>query len=245
MILEFSMFQLVCAGLLFAWSGFVRTGLGFGGASLSLPLMLLIYDQPIYWIPIIGIHLLFFSILTLRTRLDNVDWTYLKSSSKLIVPGAIAGVLGLINLPNEFLLFLIYAITMFYAILWILNKAIKSENIWVERGLLFFGGYISGATLNGASLIIAVFIRNVEIFRLRSTLFIVWIVIVSIKMGTLLAYSIPLNFIDALYLLPVAAVGHVLGMKAHDYIINQQGSFIRVIGGCLLLVCIIGLWKLL
>jgi hypothetical protein len=53
--------ELILVGLIFLWAGFVRTGLGFGGAALGLPLMLLVGATPVYWLPIIGIHLLFFS----------------------------------------------------------------------------------------------------------------------------------------------------------------------------------------
>ena len=65
LLLDFSQTQLILTGLLFIWAGFVRSGLGFGGAALGLPLMLFIYDQPIFWLPVIGLHLLFFSALTL------------------------------------------------------------------------------------------------------------------------------------------------------------------------------------
>jgi hypothetical protein len=37
--------------LIFMWAGFVRTGLGFGGAALGLPLMLLVGASPVYWLP--------------------------------------------------------------------------------------------------------------------------------------------------------------------------------------------------
>jgi hypothetical protein len=36
MMPDFSVLQLLLIGLLFVWTGFVRTGLGFGGAVLSL-----------------------------------------------------------------------------------------------------------------------------------------------------------------------------------------------------------------
>lgn len=68
-LLSFSAMQLLATALVFIWTGFVRSGLGFGGAALGLPLMLFVYDQPLYWLPMIGIHLLFFSALTLRTRI--------------------------------------------------------------------------------------------------------------------------------------------------------------------------------
>ena len=80
---------MLLVALLFLWAGFVRSGLGFGGAALGLPLMLFIEPDPLTWLPIIGTHLLFFSSLTLSTRLNNVDWGYLKQSSMLIVPADI------------------------------------------------------------------------------------------------------------------------------------------------------------
>jgi hypothetical protein len=46
-IFEFTTTQLAFTLMIFVWSGFVRSGLGFGGAALALPLMLLVYDQPI------------------------------------------------------------------------------------------------------------------------------------------------------------------------------------------------------
>ncbi|MEM6774930.1 MAG: sulfite exporter TauE/SafE family protein, partial [Pseudomonadota bacterium] len=33
--------------LLFVWGGFVRSGLGFGGAVLTLPFLLMIRDEPL------------------------------------------------------------------------------------------------------------------------------------------------------------------------------------------------------
>ena len=50
-------------------------------------------------------------------------------------------------------------------------------------------------------------------------------------------------FLIALMLLPVAAIGHVLGLKMHDRIMRNDQQFKRVIGGTLLLVCTLGLWK--
>jgi uncharacterized protein len=103
MLLDFSLYQSIAIALLFIWAGFVRTGLGFGGAALGLPLLLFVSNQPLLWLPIISVHLLFFSSLTVFTRLGNVDWAYLRKSSVYIVPPAIVGVLGLVNLPTLWL----------------------------------------------------------------------------------------------------------------------------------------------
>ncbi len=90
-LLTFSTQDIVLAALLFVWAGFVRSGLGFGGAALGLPLMLFIYDQPLFWLPVIGAHLLFFSGITLRKRIGDVDWSYLRQSGVFIIPAAATG----------------------------------------------------------------------------------------------------------------------------------------------------------
>ncbi len=241
---EFSLWQLCATALIFIWSGFVRSGLGFGGAALGLPLMLLVHDQPIFWIPVIGCHLLFFSALTLSNRLHNVDWVYLRRSGKLILPAAIAGVFGLLSLPNTLLLLLIYSITLGYALCWVLNRAITSQSAWVDNLLLLFGGYVSGASLTGAPLMIAVFMRNVALTKLRDTLFVLWFIIVSIKLLTLFLLDVDLNLPVALLLLPMGAIGHVIGLKTHDFLIARDVLCKQLIGLFLIIVSTLGLAQL-
>ena len=117
--------SLVLVGLIFLWTGFVRTGLGFGGAAIGLPLMLLIGGSPVYWLPIIGIHLLFFSSLTLFKSIKRVDWRYLKQSLLWIIPPTLVGVAGLLSLPDQVVIVFIYLITIFYATTWIFNQKIS------------------------------------------------------------------------------------------------------------------------
>lgn len=226
------------------WAGFVRSGLGFGGAALGLPFMLLVYDQPLFWLPLIGLHLLFFSALTLRTRLDHVDWDYLKTSLYYIIPPALVGVLGLVNLPNLWIVTFIYGITLFYAVMWLLNKSIHSENRWVDKFLLIFGGYVAGTSLTGAPLMVAVYVRNVVKSQLRNTLFVLWFILVTIKMSAFAVLGVELNVLTSLVLLPVAAVGHVIGLKMHDSILQNDVLFKRVIGGMLVVVSGLALWNL-
>ena len=130
---QFTYSQLAIIGLIFVWTGFVRSGLGFGGAALGLPVLLFLDDRPVYWLPIIGTHLLFFSGLTLRTRLHNVDWAFLKRASMYVLPAAIVGVLGLLNLPNQWLVIFIYSVTMFYGVIWLLNLELNSKSPWLDR----------------------------------------------------------------------------------------------------------------
>ncbi len=63
-MMDFSWMQIILTGLIFVWSGFVRSGLGFGGALFTLPFLLLIHDDPLFFLPIISLHLLFFAGLT-------------------------------------------------------------------------------------------------------------------------------------------------------------------------------------
>ena len=244
MLLALSPIEALIVALLFIWAGFVRSGFGFGGAALGLPLMLFVDPDPLTWLPIIGTHLLFFSTLTLRTRLDNVDWDYLKHSSLFIVPAALVGVVGLVSLPTRWLLVFIYSISLFYAGIWMLNRTIKSHNALVDKILLSLGGYVAGTSLTGAPLMVAVYMRNVSREQLRNTLFVLWFTLVSIKMSAFAALGINLHFITALALIPVAAIGHVFGLKAHDVILQNDQAFKRWVGGGLMLVSLLGLWKL-
>jgi uncharacterized membrane protein YfcA len=241
MVPDFSTTELGLIALIFIWTGFVRSGLGFGGAALGLPLMLFIYDKPVFWLPIIGLHLLFFTSLTLRTRLNNVDWAYLKKSSFYIIPPALVGVLGLVTLPNHWLIIFIYSVTLFYAVLWFFNLNIRSSNNWVDRFLLAMGGYVAGTSLTGAPLMVAVYMRNVAADQLRNTLFVLWFVLVSIKMTTFKMLGVDLHVITSLMLIPVAAIGHVIGIRTHTLILKNDQRFKRVIGGVLILISIIGL----
>ncbi len=242
---DFTTTQLVITALLFVWTGFVRTGLGFGGAALGLPLLLLVKPEPLLWLPIIGTHLLFFTSITLRTRLNDVDWGYLKQSSKLIIPAAIVGVLGLISLPTQWVLVFIYSVSFFYATTWVLNKTITSHNKWVDRTLLILGGYVAGTSLTGAPLMVAVYMRNVAKHKLRNTLFVLWFILVSIKMSTFALLNIDLHTLAAIMLVPVAAIGHVIGLKVHDVIMHNDQKFKQFVGVGLMMISVIGLVNLI
>lgn len=242
LLFDFSLNQLLLIGLLFVWTGFVRSALGFGGAALGLPLMLFIYDQPLFWLPVIGLHLLFFSALTLRTRIHNVDWGYLRKTSLWIIPAALIGVFGLVTLPSALLVKFIYAITLFYAVMWLFDLNIHSNRGWMDKGLLMLGGYVAGTSLTGAPLMVAVFMRNVAAAQLRNTLFVLWFVLVSIKMTTFMALGVSLHWQSALWLLPAAALGHLVGLRAHERVLKNDRLFKRIIGGVLALISGLGLW---
>ena len=241
----FSSLELAIISLIFVWIGFVRTGLGFGGAVLGLPLLMLVGGSPIDWLPIIGIHLLFFSAIALVNALKTIDWSYLKKSLPWILPSKIIGVIGLISLPPTVMTLIVYSITFFYALTWAMNFNIASREGWVSRVLLILGGYISGTSLNGAPLLVAVYMQNIDIKKLRNTLFVLWFLLVTIKMSAFLIVDIFINWQFSLMLIPVAALGHFIGLKVHDRIIENDTQFKRWMGGILILICLAGLSKVL
>lgn len=241
----FTSFEILFISLIFVWIGFVRTGLGFGGAVLGLPLLMLVGGSPIDWLPIIGIHLLFFSAIALARSLNTIDWRYLKQSLPWILPAKIIGVIGLISLPPTVMTLIVYSITSFYALTWILNYNIASREGWVSRLLLILGGYISGTSLNGAPLLVAVYMQNIDVKRLRNTLFVLWFLLVTIKMSAFLIVDVYINWKFSLMLIPVAALGHFVGLKVHDRIIENDTQFKRWMGSVLILICIAGLTKVL
>jgi uncharacterized membrane protein YfcA len=245
MLHDFTTTQLTLTALIFIWTGFVRSGLGFGGAALGLPLMLFIDPDPLFWLPVIGTHLLFFSGLTLRTRLNNVDWGYLRHSSTFIVPAALIGVFGLLQLPTHWVMVFIYSVTLFYAFIWVMNWAIESHHSGIDKLLLLLGGYVAGTSLTGAPLMVAVYMRNVSKEQLRNTLFVLWFTLVTIKMAAFAALGVELQTLSALLLLPIAAVGHIIGLKTHDAILKNDQLFKRWIGAGLMVVSLLGLWKLI
>ena len=80
---QLAFYQYVLIGCVFVWSGFVRSGLGFGGAVLALPFLLLIVNDPLVFLPLIAVHLLFFSSLIMwqshhaqrqNTTGPSIDW---------------------------------------------------------------------------------------------------------------------------------------------------------------------------
>ncbi len=242
--MSFDTISLTLVGLIFLWTGFVRTGLGFGGAALGLPLMLLVGGSPVYWLPVIGIHLLFFSSLTLFKSIKKVDWQYLKHSLLWIIPPTLVGVGGLLSLPDTVVIVFIYSITIFYAITWVFDQKITSHKPWVDKLLLIFGGYVAGTSLTGAPLIVAVYMRHIAKEYLRNTLFVLWFILVSIKMITFVIMNVEIDWEFSLALVPIAAIGHVIGLKAHQRIIDNDQLFKKWIGSALLLISSFGLLKL-
>ncbi|WP_323751388.1 TSUP family transporter [Marinobacter sp.] len=251
---DLSAVQYILIALIFVWSGFVRSGLGFGGAVLSLPFLLLVLDEPLVFLPIISIHLLVFSSLTIwmnnRKRPDTedveksgtVDWHYLGRLLAILIVPKLIGVFGLITLPGHILSAIIFIIVGLYSVSYIVNKPFRSGSKTVDAVFLMLGGYISGTSLIGAPLIIAVAAQHLPKEKLRDTLFALWFILVLIKLGAFVWAGVDLQLEHHVWLLPAAAVGHVIGLYVHDRMLHAETSlFYRVLGTILLVVSSIGL----
>jgi len=138
---------------------------------------------------------------------------------------------------------IVYLITSLYALTWINNSQIISKKNWVNNLLLVFGGYLSGTSLMGGALLVAVYMRHIDIKKLRNTLFVLWFFLVSIKMAAFVTVGVNIDWRFSLMLIPVAALGHFVGLRVHDKIIENDTKFKRWMGSILILVCVIGLVK--
>ncbi|HLV78539.1 MAG TPA: TSUP family transporter [Marinobacter sp.] len=251
---DLTVVQYVLIALIFVWSGFVRSGLGFGGAVLSLPFLLLVLDEPLVFLPLIAVHLLVFSSLTIwtnnrkgaRSRAEGasgtVDWHYLGRLLAVMIVPKLIGVFGLITFPGYVMSTIIFVIVALYSVSYIVNKPFRSGSKTVDTLFLMLGGYISGTSLIGAPLIIAVAAQHLPKEKLRDTLFALWFILVLIKLAAFIWAGVDLQLIHHLWLLPAAAVGHVIGLRVHERILQSEGTvFFRVLGMVLLLVSTIGM----
>lgn len=243
----------------------MRSGLGFGGAVLSLPFMLMVDNQPLVYLPLIAVHLLFFSSITvfqshrkskkseaaanvqgnsLPAQQSTIDWPYLRFALSIIIIPKLVGIFGLITLPAHIMSSIIFTIVAAYSITYVLNKPFKSNNRWLDIVFLMLGGYISGTSLIGAPLIIAVMATHVAKHQLRDTLFVLWFILVLFKMAAFIWAQVDLQLIHHLWLLPCATIGHLIGLRVHDYLLHSEtATFYRILGSVLLFVSLLGLYQ--
>lgn len=252
--------QYVCIGVLFVWSGFVRSGLGFGGAVLTLPFLLMVDNAPLVFLPLIAVHLLFFSALTitlahLKSRraaaqefvaTQTVNWVFLRYALPLMIVPKLVGVAGVITLPATVVSGFIFTLVSVYAVSYILNRPFRSRSRRVDALFMIIGGYISGTSLIAAPLVVPVAASRVRREQLRDTLFVLWFILVGIKLAAFVISGVDLQWIHHLWLLPCAALGHVLGLRFHRYTLRAEtATFFRVLGAGLLAVSLAGLARIL
>ena len=257
LLLGFSWPQYLLIVLVFIWSGFVRSGLGFGGALFTIPFLLLIHNDPLFFLPIISIHLLFFASLTLLTRgqsetgsshnqeAPGVNWRFVRYALLIMIIPKLAGVIGLLVLPTDLMNCIIFLLIAAYSATYIVGQPLKSNSPFMDTVFLAFGAYISGTSLIGGPLIIAVAMRHIQSHEFRNTLFVLWTVLVSIKMAAFAYAGVDLQLIAALWLLPFAGIGHYLGLKFHQRLLQQSNArFYQVMGTVLLTASLAGIGQI-
>lgn len=247
--------RLIVIGLLFVWSGFVRSGLGFGGAVLTLPFLLMVYNAPLVFLPIVAVHLLFFSFITVaHSKLKqshsgtagSVNWQFLRYALLLMIIPKLIGVMGVITLPANIVSSFIFVVVAIYGLSYIFDKPLKSNNKKLDAFFMILGGYVSGTSLIAAPLVVPVAANRVAHYQLRDTLFVLWFVLVSVKLAAFVWSGIDLQWRHQLWLLPCATVGHLLGLRFHEYTLQADTKvFFRVLGGGLLAVSLVGLLRFL
>jgi hypothetical protein len=180
-----------------------------------------------------------------ETKASTVDWAYLKKSLGIMIVPKLIGVFGLLTLPAGLMTGIIFGIVSVYSVSYILNRPFKSNSRLLDTIFLMLGGYISGTSLIGAPLIVSVFATHVAKHQLRDTLFVLWFILVTIKMAAFIYAGVDLQLIHHLWLLPCAALGHVLGLRFHHKITDGDPQiFYRVLGIALLIVSLVGIASL-
>lgn len=244
---------LAIAGL-FIWSGFVRSGLGFGGAVLTLPFLLMVHNAPLVYLPIISVHLLFFSGLTVAvahrrasagSAPATVNWAFLRYALALMIIPKLVGVAGVLTLPTTIVSGFIFLVVAVYSLSYLLQRPFKSNSRVVDTVFMLLGGYVSGTSLIAAPLVVPVAASRVARHELRDTLFVLWFVLVAIKLAAFAWTGVDLQWRQHLWLLPCAAIGHVIGLRFHRYtLLADTGIFFQILGGGLLIVSLAGLWRM-
>lgn len=257
--MELELYQYILIAVVFIWSGFVRSGLGFGGALFTIPFLLLIHNDPLYFLPIISLHLLFFASMTFiqssrqkptsngesTTEAPSVNWDFVRYALAIMIIPKIAGVIGLIVLPIKLMNTIIFLMIAAYSITYIIGRPLKSTSRWLDTLFLIIGAYVSGTSLIGGPMIIAVALRHIKMTEFRHTLFVMWTVLVSIKLIAFALAGVSLNMLVALGLLPFAGIGHVIGQRLHEKLLRQDTTkFYQIIGWVLFATAAMGLYQL-
>ncbi|MBX2839956.1 MAG: sulfite exporter TauE/SafE family protein [Gammaproteobacteria bacterium] len=242
--------QYIAIALCFVWSGFVRSGLGFGGAALTLPFLLLIFDNPVVFLPAIAWQLLVISIATVLTRLENVHWVFLLRLLAVLFVPFTAGLFGLFNFSGFVLSLTVFSVTLLYGVSYVRTSTLNRPKTKINKSLdtlgTIVGGYFSGVALIGAPIIVASSARRLPAHMVRDTFFVLWIVMVIFKLVGFQLADVDLQWKLTLWTFPMTLIGHYLGQKVHDQILKTDRSqFEKFIGIGLILVSCFGISTLL
>ena len=84
--------------------------------------------------------------------------------------------------------------------------------------------------------------RHIKPHEFRNTLFVIWWILVSIKLAAFIVAGVDIQLFNALWLLPFAGLGHLIGHYFHQRLLQRDSaSFYRVLGWILLGTSITGI----
>ncbi len=242
--LELTTPALVGLSACFIWSGFVRSGFGFGGLVLMLPLALLFVDSPIHIIPITAVHVFTTGVVTVLLRFNVIAWRQIFHIMGVMLVPVVIGLLGLISLPDAWLVGLVQVIVGFYAINYIRPFKTLVGGRLADYATIAFGGYLSGLALLGSPLIVPVAGRWIARERLRDSLLALWVLLAPFKIVMLFANGVDFHWDWQLWLFPIHLVGYGCGLLFHAKLLQHRSEvFYRIIGWMLLAVVTVGLWQ--
>ena len=240
--MNFDLFTLAFLFLCFIWSGFARTAFGFGGNALMLPIALLVVSNPIIIIPVVAMQGIFFNGFEVVRNFRRIDWRSLVWIFLILVPGVAAGLYGLIKLPDYILAIAVYAITIGYAASYLFQWKIKTKSKLLDLASLLLGGYITGFSLTGGPPIVAVAMKYIARQFLRNSMMALWVLVSISKVTTFVLADVNLQLFLLAFTLPAVVIGHSIGLRFHDRIM-QNKKFYQILGGVLLIVSIVGIFK--
>ncbi len=245
-MVELTPFVVTGLALCFLWSGFIRSGLGFGGLVLTLPFALMVVDSPLDIMPLAIVHAFVVGVSTVVLRFNNVDWLQLWRMFWIMAIPVGLGLFGLITIPEYWLLILVFGVVLTYSLNYIRPFIRLKGGRWSDTATLMLGGYLSGLALIGSPLIVAVAGHRIERHRLRDSLLALWVILSPPKLVILFYSGVDLHLDWQWWLLPVNLAGHLLGMKFHDHLLNlRSGVFYRWLGLMLVVVVLFGITRVL
>lgn len=255
---DLQLWQYLAIVVLFVWGGFVRAALGFGGAVLTLPFLLMVHDEPLVFLPVVAIHLLFFSsLIVIRSyreerraapgeAVPTINWHFLRYALAVMTIPKLLGVAGVILLPAELVSGFIFVVVSVLAVGYILDRPFRSNSRALDTFMLVLGAYVSGLSLMAAPFVVPIVASRLPREQVRDTLFALWFVLVAMKLAAFVLSGVDLQLRHQLWLLPCAAVGHLLGLRFHRYMLKADTRvFFRVLGSGLLAVSVVGLVRML
>jgi hypothetical protein len=90
--------------------------------------------------------------------------------------------------------------------------------------------------------VIAVAMRHIKPHEFRNTLFVIWFIRFRMKLCAFVIADIDIQVLNALWLLPFAGVGHLIGHRFHQQLLlRDSASFYRILGWILLGTAMVGI----